>query len=137
MFHRQTILHDDDQGQAGNCLQAAVASYLDWDSMDAVPHFLRYSKHENDDPDDLWWLAYAGFAALLTPSHVLMFEDVTEVPSEGKFIVTGKSPRGEFCHVVVYENGKLLWDPHPSDDGIDDVRRIEWFAPVAPTANVS
>lgn len=30
----------------------------------------------------------------------------------------GPSPRGNFNHAVVCKNGKMVFDPHPADDGL-------------------
>ena len=37
----------------------------------------------------------------------------------GYWIATGKSPRGDFNHSVIYYKDKLFFDPHPDNTGLD------------------
>lgn len=130
--HRQTIFHDDPGGRPGNCMQAAVASLGGWE-LGEVPHFMRGDPV--DQPSDgLWWYAYVGFLAALEPAHRLCSVEVDprhpgELPDH-PCLVVGKSPRGDFAHVVVYWGAPGdWWDPHPSGAGLDTVTRLEWWEP--------
>lgn len=136
---RQTILAGDPSGVPGNCLQAAVATLLELD-LDVVPHFVRYANPDGTgDPDELWWYALHGFMATLQPAHRLVEERVDPrhpwLPDR-PCLVTGKSPRGDFNHVVVYWGDGRWWDPHPSDDGIDSVISVQWVEPVEQAATL-
>ena len=133
--YRQTILHDDPDGRPGDCLRAAVATLvmLDWKD---VPHFLMGNPagvEHGDMTDSLWWFAMEGWAAWLQPPQrwVRIEQDRRnpQIP-ERPCIVTGKSPRGDFCHAMVYFGDGDWWDPHPSGDCIDDVQHVEWLEPV-------
>lgn len=103
----QDIFVNDPQGRVGNCLQAAVASILEL-NLNEVPHFV-------SDPRDDWrenmieWLKTKGYGFFGTYS--LFYES-------GYCIACGMSPRG-VVHAVIYLNGELAHDPHPSRSGIE------------------
>jgi hypothetical protein len=42
----------------------------------------------------------------------------------------GPSPRGNFWHAVVCKSGKMVWDPHPSDDGLLEIKRHQLIFPI-------
>ena len=55
------------------------------------------------------------------------------------YTATGKSPRG-VLHVVIYQDGKMIHDPHPSNDGLVEVEHydelvdvLEEYPEVSPT----
>lgn len=91
----------------GNCVQAALASILEMDLED-VPNVIQ-SRY--------WWEALnqwlKGFG--LEVVEVLAGGDF--VPA-GYHLIGGQSPRGNFNHVVVGHNGKMVHDPHPDGDGL-------------------
>lgn len=107
----QTLLAGRDDGIPGNCVQAAVATYLRL-PLGAVPHFLLF---------DDWvgalrlWLAGRGLE---------WFCHNPPVPTE-RSIVAGVSPRG-ISHVCVAEDCEIVFDPHPSRDGLVSVDEV-WF----------
>lgn len=109
----QTILYDPDlnaRGVYGNCLQAAMASALGLD-LDAVPHFGAF----------VWWDAAA---RLWLRGRGL---DCSWVPAssglpEGRCVVVGSSPRPTGRHAVVGDGGRVVFDPHPSRDGLIQVQ---------------
>ena len=100
--------------QRGNCLQACFASLFELD-LDEVPHFVSYSQEE-------WWGVLECWLAernLGTVWQPLNPEFGGWCPLGVDVIVSGKSPRGEFNHVVLYRDWELSHDPHPSGDGLD------------------
>lgn len=109
----QTILEPDPQGRPGNCLQAAVASLLDLD-LDEVPHF---AEHQHD-----WVLCLRGFAAL-HGYDVWRRNPDRDVPFG---IGAGKTVRGT-THAVVWRDGAMAWDPHPSRVGLTQVLDLYAF----------
>lgn len=125
----QTILHDDAL-RPGNCFAAAVASALGR-PLRAVPHFVEWGQHlhsgkpkDPENPDTAAWLAmFLGYVSALGlwPE----WRDSLEDAEAGEIVfVAGKSPRGVF-HQVLYRDGELLHDPHPSKAGLLD--QSEWF----------
>lgn len=111
----QDIFVNDPQGRVGNCLQACIASICDMPLYE-VPHFAAM-------PDDIWfetmcnWLHERGWD----------FEDFETVKdSQDYMLVIGPSPRG-VSHAVIYKDGILAHDPHPSRAGINEVK---WCASI-------
>lgn len=108
--HTQTLLANDAAtkfGVYGNCMQAAVASMLSL-PMEAVPHFVSFT----------WWPA-----ALKLYLRGLDLDSrriaAPPIPEE-RALLLGVSPRG-YQHAVVSEGGEIVWDPHPSRDGLAEV----------------
>lgn len=42
------------------------------------------------------------------------------------YMAVGISPRG-LNHVVIYQNGKMIYDPHPDGGGVKDIMLYEWL----------
>ena len=57
-------------------------------------------------------------------------EVIPAVP--GYFLVCGESPRG-VLHEVVYLDGKMIHDPHPSNAGITTVKDVFVLVPKDPS----
>lgn len=134
----QTILqgHSD---RLGNCVAACVATALAL-PLEQVPHFIEYGVEYGDkvDPADTstgnaWFTMMLGFFAGhgLWPISVDSPDDAE--PGEIVF-VHGPSERG-VSHQVLYRNGVLWHDPHPSragllsiaDEGLFVLRRFSAF----------
>lgn len=50
---------------------------------------------------------------------VLMDDPTLQLDPEGIYIASGRSPRGDWWHsVLAHGDGSLVWDPHPSSDGL-------------------
>lgn len=108
----QTILVGNADGTPGNCVQAAVACLLDMD-LDDVPHFARIGG----------WLEWLCTWAALNGWLVLRHNPGYQARMA---IASGPSPRG-VQHAVVMLDGEIVWDPHPSRDGILRVTDIWAF----------
>ncbi len=112
----------DASGVPGNCFQAAVASLLDL-FLDEVPHFLLNG--------DSWFADSQKFVHEKTGMHWNYFTAIfpfykhpQDAPSY--VLMDGKSPRGDFYHVVVADavTGEMVHDPHPSGDGLLSVEGV-------------
>lgn len=108
----QSILHGDPSGRPGNCLQAAVASLLEL-PLDAVPHFV---EHED------WLERLAAFCNAHGYQPVMRWPD-THVAYG---MAWGPSERG-VRHAVVWVDGAMAWDPHPSGAGLLSVTELIAF----------
>lgn len=111
----QTILYDPElnaQGVYGNCLQAAIASALSL-SLDAVPHFGAFT----------WW---EPAARLWLRGRGLDWRTAPAIPA-GRSIVIGPTIRETGDHAVVGDDGRVVWDPHPSGAGLTSVKRVLAF----------
>lgn len=113
----QSILHDPaNKDVFGNCLQACVASVMKL-PINAVPHFAQF----------LWWPMAL---ELWVRGHDLTCKgERTATIPERLCIVGGQSPRG-VDHVVVGYGGEVVWDPHPSREGLVSIRDATWFEPM-------
>jgi hypothetical protein len=102
--------------QKGNCQQAAVASILGL-PLDQVPNF-------NDQPEG-FWPSYYRFLRKLGLVDV-------QLPANYAppcfYLAYGPSPRG-VSHAVVYREGYLAHDPHPSRAGILEVKEAHLIVP--------
>lgn len=123
----QTILHHD-PARSGNCLAACVATFLGL-SLKQVPHFIEFGQAWGGKEDRAaWWAMLCGFMA----GHGLWLTKLDSLddaePGEVVF-VAGKSPRG-VMHQVLYRDGVVWHDPHPSRAGLVDVQAIEAWRPL-------
>lgn len=126
----QTRFFGDPRG--GNCGEAACATLLGL-TLDQVPDFRRsYTIDDEETPAQvkMYWDAFVHL--FWTRGFRITRADANFVP-ECMYLASGPSSRG--CgHMVVYYDGKLVWDPHPSREGIREVEHI-WFAlPIDPAA---
>lgn len=119
----QTIFHDDPL-LPGNCAAACVATFLGM-PMNRVPHFVALGRFFSDNKDDrcVWWGTMVGFMSAL---GYWPFElgSLDEADEDEIVFVSGQSPRGDFKHQVLYKNGELWHDPHPSRAGIKSIDGI-------------
>lgn len=95
----QTIVDE----HVGNCLQAAVASFLDL-PLDEVPHFVLH-------PD--WEARFLAFMK----ARGAPVRATSEIGSHTTGIALGDTVRGTH-HAVVMSEGVVVWDPHPSRVGL-------------------
>lgn len=125
----QTILATDPK-RPGNCVAACVASYFGID-LDQVPHFLELgaAPHETVDADAAdtthWWAMFLGFMAGggLWP---VQLESLDQGEPGELLFVARPSIRG-VMYQVLYRDGELWHDPHPSHDGITEVQEVIAF----------
>lgn len=126
----QTILHDKDPLRSGNCFAACVATALNR-PLNTVPHFVEWGQRmhngklrdEEDEDRKYWYTMFLGFCAGAGVWPVTL-DELREADAEEIVFVAGMSPRG-FRHQVLYKNGKMWHDPHPSRDGLTEPD--EWF----------
>ena len=130
----QTILHDDPK-RPGNCFAAAVASALG-KPLSEVPHFVEWGQwlyNGERKVDDLasaeadrkcWWAMFLGYVTALGlwPETIDGLDDA----AAGEIVfVSGPSPRG-LPHQVLYRDGHLWHDPHPSRAGVVTLDEEMW-----------
>jgi hypothetical protein len=108
----------------GNCFATCLASILEL-SVEEVPNFCDVDLYPGDNGEWYWavdaWLGEHFGLSILTFGAA----ENEEWLSRGYSILSGRSPRGEFNHSVVALDGKIVWDPHPSDDGL--VNKKDWI----------
>lgn len=117
----QSILHVPGVSR-GNCFAATVAGLLKL-PIGAVPEF-------KTDGDISWQEQFNGWLRQFGIAWFPMAEDdlagecqqlgITGLWSE----MSGKSPRFDVGHSCVAKDGRLAWDPHPEQTGLE--RPIWW-----------
>ena len=95
-------------GSVGNCFPACVAS-ITGIPLDEIPNFCE--RPEEWFADAMAWCALRGWA--LSP------ENDDELPDGKPCIASGPGPRGK-RHSVVWMDGKMIHDSHPSRAGLVD-----------------
>ena len=113
----QTIAASAEGPVWGNCIQAAIASFVGL-PLDAVPHFLTFTDWAGALEQ---WLAERGL--------IRTIEYTTAVPAD-RCLVFGRSSRG-YGHICIGENGTVEWDPHPSREGLTEVTAVWRIAAAA------
>lgn len=114
---KQTTFGDPD----GNCFEACIASITKL-PLGEIPHYLG-----ND-----WFEQYRDW--LLERGWMLAFWSGDAPP--GQCIASGPSPRG-IPHSVVYQDGSMLHDPHPSNAGLEIASYFILLFPVMTMLNVA
>lgn len=100
--------------QNGNCLAAAIASILEL-PLTLVPQF---EEHFSEPClwQDSWFHFLAGYGIFARQHQI-------DQRWKSPYFAIGKSPRSigspwPFDHVVIYQKGQLIHDPHPSGNGV-------------------
>jgi hypothetical protein len=121
---RQTIFVADHPKGRGNCRSAVMASILEMpidDVIDTTSDAVRDNGFWQPIYD---WLAGRGFKIVSVPPG--------DDRLKGAYSIgCGPSPRGSFWHAVVCKNGVMVFDPHPSDDGIISIERHDMIVPMS------
>lgn len=125
-MHMQLFRHDPNNGVNGDCVRAVIASLLNKENVEEVPHFgegLDFSSSDAVPVFEQRIDAYLGtqqvkkfrtaYTCGLDDLYNFVLRDNPGVP----IIVEGMSPRGR-NHSVIYFNGVLAHDPHPDGGGI-------------------
>lgn len=112
----QTQFHDAEKGTHGNCQQAATASLLGL-RLEEVPNFI-------EQPNGFW----QSFWEFMSSRGLEVIDLSGARHFDCYHLAYGPSPRG-VSHAVVYANGKLAHDPHPSRAGILDVETTALVVP--------
>lgn len=112
----------------GNCFAAVVASILEL-PITEVPNVEVFFHMQNSgywQEVMLTFLQSKGWE-LCDDRRFKLFHEKTHGPAfelekvlelkDRLYLVSGKSPRG-FYHICIYQNGKLVHDPHPSKEGL-------------------
>jgi hypothetical protein len=103
----QQFLHDPENGVKGDCFRACIASVLEL-PIEVVPHVAALESSR-------WMRCMEGFLGGLD----VEIEWAEGMPPNGVWaIATVQSPRNpEVKHSVIYRDGVMVHDPHPSRAG--------------------
>lgn len=129
-FVTQTKFTDEALSVHGNCMAACIASLIDV-NLASVPAW------EDMGEDGSWGdsfiefleangFSYEGLFTAIDPSLDWWAELIKRSPGvDGHFIVGGKSPRlGGRGHAVIFRDGVMVHDPHPSGEGLTSVEEV-------------
>ncbi len=108
MIHKwtQTKIHSEKQN--GNCFVTALACVTGIPPKD-IPEF-------EDMPAGLWHMAFDDW--LDTVGYEVGY---SQAAPAGFALASGRSPRGDFKHMVVVKDGEFFHDPHPSGSYLESV----------------
>lgn len=118
LFHKQTIMHDPDNGKYGDCGRTAVACMLELPVED-VPHFFDGTM-TNSESYAFYrdFLSQNGIELFTLPLKDISFHDLMKTMENFNksctYLLIGKSPRGH-NHIVICRGGKIIHDPHPDE----------------------
>jgi hypothetical protein len=119
------VTQDKFGDKEGNCFAACLASILHL-PLESVPNFCSKPSTWWDDTNK--WLAKDGLRLLSMQAE----GDWQAAVLEGLYVIySGKGPRG-FNHCCVGLNGIIVWDPHPSRDGLEKIELVDLFIATAP-----
>ena len=112
---KQTILHDPANGKHGNCMSAVLASLLHLPIED-VPIFSDPNRWQIDL--NIWLRRY-GLAYICLSNFESHAAEYGIVGCHHE--IAGVSPRSaEVLHACCAIDGKVTFDPHPDNTGIED-----------------
>lgn len=128
----QTILHNPPE-TIGNCFVACLSSVLEI-PIDSIPHFAERACIKRDPlqvDQKLWDQAIQNFLKPLGWMYFTIWaDDYTRKNVRGYHLIEGNSKRGP--HVVVGKDGVMVWDPHPSREGLVAVENFGLFVSLDP-----
>jgi len=122
----QTILHDPDKGQVGDCMRACVASIFEF-PIEEVPHFVEKEGKGGWIKSYLRFLHSIGWSVYAVEAK----DGKHELPEPGEhayYAAIGTSPRDpEVNHMVVCHKGQVVHDPHPDKLGLETIKYFEFY----------
>ena len=117
----------------GSCVAASWATLLGVDLEDIPPFDPAAAMSLGIEQGDLEreWLASLGYDLfeIAVPPDDELPEEVLECVPQVPHLMSGISPRG-FGHRCVGVGGQLVWDPHPSREGLVTVYSVGLVVPL-------
>ncbi len=119
-------------GPKGNCFSACLAMMLGL-TISEVPNFCEAPGFD-EDPGPAFmrafhvWLNVRGWGHITMNAEGMLFRRYF---SKGYVIAAGMTARG-MLHSVIYKDGELWYDPHPSHIGIHAVLEVDLLFPLEP-----
>ncbi len=122
----------------GNCWQTCIAMLLDVEPSSMPPQELFPEKRGVDRKTYAGHFSYSNaLNAYLMTHHGLVYFEVEPWkfralgPVQGLHLISGetvRTPVNKSDHVVMGRDGEVVWDPHPSRDGLTKVKFFEFVA---------
>lgn len=104
----------------GDCWRCCIAAVLQMPAQD-VPHFVAQDGGLHYEADTQVWLAERGYCLVRSKSRFQFPQWHARKFNPVPVIAGGPTPRSRDMndtHAVVYFDGKLVYDPHPSNAGL-------------------
>lgn len=118
LIQHQTKLHNPEKGIRGNCMMTSYACYFNLD-VNQVPNI---EDLFDCQPEGFWFEVLELWLREYHHKEERYHEQDPYLNGYSDYyFASGPSPRGVF-HRVIYKEGKLFHDPHPSGAGILEVR---------------
>ena len=122
MSNLTQVYTDTDAEILGDCYRTALACLLGLDDPQEAPHFVAMY----DGQKGRWWTESVAWVEEHRPGWTMLsgdpvFPSYTEPEISPKYLIgSGPSPRGDWMHCVLLDavTGDMVWDPHPSRDGL-------------------
>lgn len=117
-FERQTQMyrHEPHNDIPGDCYRTAIACMFGMPAH-TVPHFVLQAWTGNKTTEEytLEYLRRLGW----TLSSIYFTDDprpfMASANPTAVYLLSGKSPRGNWSHVVIAKGGEIIWDPYFKD----------------------
>ncbi|MDV7194776.1 hypothetical protein [Mycolicibacterium fortuitum] len=132
-FVDQEHFHDPDTGTVGDCWRACIASVTGCPIAE-VPHFVQDHGGEWFEATNAWLAErYGERFWYYVGEEVARAENRAGETTREYVLLDGKSPRGDWYHVVVADavTGQMVHDPHPSRAGLASITGVFALLPVA------
>ena len=122
---KQTLFGGVDDEIKGNCFQAVLASLLEL-PLDEVPHFCQLCSDEDYWTEISRWLMPRGYLYMCIEQIIVDKYAPFLLQTGHYYIVSGDGPRGH-KHNCIACKGKIVFDPHPSNDGLVTIDNYEFL----------
>lgn len=127
-YQKQTRLHSPENNIFGNCMMTCYANILgiDVESCPRIEYLFDYKCH--DEKTTFWWDVVQHFLSKYGyGSRIIQVGEESKLPVDEFYFVIGKTNRfdGKVNHMVIYRNGELFFDPHPTGLGLIDIVEYE------------
>ncbi len=120
-----------DERERNNLLSYAKQHFLDGKVLEECETYQQDNYHQfMSQQINLWntvlttWLIAQG----LKEAYIVKIDEYIKDNPDTPYLAGGMSSRG-VSHVVVYMNGKLLHDPHPSNEGLVKIDNYRYLMP--------
>jgi hypothetical protein len=123
---KQQFLHTDDQ--KGDCFRAALANLLELD-INSVPHFVQ----EAVGPRDFLIRVNRFLKQYNLAYQYLSVSELEHTGIEGLYHIGNGSTNRQTLHSVCCKDTETIFDPHPSNGGLESMSSIGCFMVLDPS----
>lgn len=115
--YHQLYRHEPSNDIPGDCYRTAIGCLLNMPPH-KVPHFALQSwmgEFTSGDAAAQHWLKGLGWqlATIFFAGASDVYEAMRQLNPCVTYLLSGKSPRGNWSHVVIFQGGDFRWDPAP------------------------